>query len=111
LLLQLPASYWRDLNAYNPAQAASRLRIPIFILQGERDYQVTLKDLQGWRDALAGRSDVRIRTYPNLNHLFMPGDGASRPDEYFRPNRVAPEVVADIVAWIDQTISSREPLP
>src|SRR5262249_38483116 len=41
-LLGLPASYFLDLKDYNPAKAASQLRLPLVILQGERDYQVTL---------------------------------------------------------------------
>jgi dienelactone hydrolase len=100
LLLQLPAAYWRDLSTYKPAEAAARLKIPMLILQGERDYQVTLGNLIGWRDALAGRSDVSIKTYPELNHIFMPGEGRSMPEEYYRPNHVPDYVVADIVRWI-----------
>jgi hypothetical protein len=49
-----PEAYWNDLDAYRPAHMAATLVMPMPILQGERDYQVTLEDLQGWRDALAG---------------------------------------------------------
>ena len=43
----------------------------MLILQGERDYQVTQADLEGWRCALRGRRDVTIKSYPTLNHLVM----------------------------------------
>jgi dienelactone hydrolase len=103
LLLQLPASYWRDLSSYKPAETASRLRMPMLILQGERDYQVTLTDLQGWRAALGQRGDVRIKSYPGLNHLFMPGEGKSTPQEYARPNQIPGNVIADIIDWLRST--------
>jgi dienelactone hydrolase len=95
-----PDSYWKDLDAYKPAEVAASLRIPMLILHGERDYQVTGADLEGWRKALDGRGDVTIRSYPGLNHLFMPGEGKSTPAEYQRPGTVAEVVLDDIAAWI-----------
>ena len=100
LLRSAPESYWKDLDAYKPAQVASKLRIPILILQGERDYQVTQADLQGWREALDARKDVTIKSYPTLNHLFMPGDGKSTPSEYERPGRIPDFVLTDIADWM-----------
>jgi dipeptidyl aminopeptidase/acylaminoacyl peptidase len=100
LLLELPASYWRDLTAYHPADAAAGLRIPMLILQGGRDYQVTLTDLRGWHDALEGRMDVVEKVYPDLNHLFMTGNGKSTPAEYEIPGQVAEQVISDIGSWI-----------
>jgi dienelactone hydrolase len=95
-----PESYWKDLDAYQPAQAAASLKLPMLILQGERDYQVTQADLQGWRDALAGRSDVTIKSYPTLNHLFMSGEGKSTPSEYLQAGHVADVVLDDIANWV-----------
>jgi uncharacterized protein len=74
--------------------------MPMLILQGERDYQVTMADLQGWRDALGSRKNVTIKSYPTLNHLFMTGDGKATPSEYERPGHVADFVLDDIAAWI-----------
>ena len=76
--------------------------MPMLILQGERDYQVTMADLEGWRKALSGKSGVTIKSYPTLNHLFMPGEGKSKPSEYEQPGHVADVVVDDIAAWIRQ---------
>jgi fermentation-respiration switch protein FrsA (DUF1100 family) len=102
LLLQMPASYWRDLTGYDPAESARRLDLPMLILQGGRDYQVTMRNLEGWRDALRGRPAVTIKAYPDLNHLFIPGEGRSLPAEYMRPGRIPDGVLADIIAWIQQ---------
>jgi fermentation-respiration switch protein FrsA (DUF1100 family) len=99
-LFGVPASYWLDLKSYDPCAEARSLKMPMLILQGERDYQVTLADFARWKQALGARKDVVLKTYPNLNHLFEAGQGKSRPEEYTKPLHVAPEVIDDIVKWI-----------
>ena len=100
IVIGAPSSYWRDLDAYNPGLAAASLKMPILILQGERDYQVTLEDLAGWKKYLSGRTSVEFKTYPKLNHLFEEGDGKSRPEEYSNRGNVAPYVIEDIARWV-----------
>jgi len=97
-----PDSYWKDLDAYHPAQAAAKLKMPMLILQGERDYQVSQADLKGWRDALSDRKDVTIKSYPTLNHLFTVGEGKSTPSEYQKAGQVAEFVLDDVAGWIDK---------
>jgi len=95
-----PDAYWKDLDSYSPAATAAKLTIPMLILQGERDYQVTAPDLQGWRDALRGHSGVTIKSYPTLNHLFQPGEGKSTPSEYQQAGHIPDFVLDDIAAWM-----------
>lgn len=103
LLKQAPESYWKDLDAYKPADVAAKLDIRMLILHGERDYQVSSADLEGWRRALAKRPTVTIKSYPTLNHLFMAGEGKATPADYQRPGTVAPFVLDDIAAWIGKS--------
>lgn len=100
LPLGIPASYWLDLRDYDPAKAAGSIARPMLLLQGERDYQVTVEDFQGWKKHLAGRPNVTFRLYPDLNHLFMAGKGKATPREYEQPGHVAEKVVRDIARWI-----------
>jgi dienelactone hydrolase len=100
LALKLPASYWLALKAYDPAATAARLQMPLLVLQGERDYQVTIADFEGWKKALGARPNVRLKSYPKLNHLFHEGEGKSKPAEYDKAGHVAKEVVDDIAAWV-----------
>ena len=72
----------------------------MLILQGERDYQVTLEEFASWKAALGGRRDVTFHSYPALNHLFLAGTGPSLPAEYDVPGHVSEDVVRDIAAWI-----------
>lgn len=98
--LGAPASYWLDLKGYNPPEAAKALGRPLLVLQGERDYQVTVDNLEAWKKALGDRKDVTFKSYPRLNHLFIEGEGASGPAEYQKPGHVAETVVADVAGWI-----------
>jgi dienelactone hydrolase len=96
-----PASYWLDLRGYDPAMAARPLKQPMLILQGERDYQVTMAgDFAKWQAALGTKPGVTFKTYPALNHLFLPGTGKSVPAEYDTPGHVPADVINDIAAWL-----------
>lgn len=97
----VPAAYWLDLRGYDPVAAAAATGKPLLILQGGRDYQVTVADdLAGWQAGLAGRPDVRVRVYEADNHLFCPGSGPSSPAEYEPAQHLDPAVVADIAGWL-----------
>ena len=97
----MPASYWLDLRDYHPIDAAKALKIPILILQGERDFQVPpATNFDEWKTAMAGRTNVTLKLYPNLNHLFIIGTSPSVPQEYEKPGHVDEQVVADIAAWV-----------
>jgi alpha-beta hydrolase superfamily lysophospholipase len=100
LLFHAPAVYWIDLNAYDPVAVASTLAVPMLILQGERDYQVTMVDFAGWQAGLAARDNLAFKSYPGLNHLFISGEGPGSPAEYEIPGHVAERVVQDIADWI-----------
>jgi fermentation-respiration switch protein FrsA (DUF1100 family) len=100
LPLGVPAKYWLDLRAYDPVEAALDLRRPILIMQGERDYQVTMEDFAKWLSASVARNNMKCKSYPALNHLFMEGEGLSAPDEYQHPGHVAADAIRDISDWI-----------
>jgi dienelactone hydrolase len=95
-----PVSYVIDLRGYDPPAAAKTLGLPMLVLQGERDYQVTMDDFAAWRAALGSRTDVRLTSYPALNHLLMAGTGKSTPAEYRVEGHVDEAVVRDIAAWV-----------
>jgi dienelactone hydrolase len=94
------AAYWLSLRGYRPAEVAAGLKRPMLILQGGRDYQVTMEDFKGWQQALASRKDVTLKAYPDLNHLFMEGKGKARPAEYQKAGHVAAAVVEDVAGWV-----------
>jgi pimeloyl-ACP methyl ester carboxylesterase len=95
-----PAAYWLDLRGYDPALLAARNGIPILVLQGGRDYQVTEKDLEGWKRGLEGTSFATYKVFPKANHFFVDGEGKSLPVEVMKPGNVEGEVVKVIAAWV-----------
>jgi hypothetical protein len=100
LIFGAPPRYWLDLRDYVPAETAKELSCRILILQGARDYQISMEDYQVWQTTLAGRPNVTTKLYRKLNHLFVAGEGKSVPTEYMQPNHVSEEVVRDIASWI-----------
>ena len=101
LPLGVPAPYWLDLRSYDPVAVAAQLDKPMLIVQGGRDYQVTVADdLIGWQTALADHRDVTIRIYHADNHLFFSGSGPSTPAEYEPAQHVDEAVVTDIAQWV-----------
>jgi esterase/lipase len=92
--------YWDDLNNYNQVETAKNLSIDIFIVQGERDYQVTLADYNIWLNSIGSNDNVELILYPQLNHLFISGTGNSTPEEYLTEGHVDNTVIEDITNWI-----------
>lgn len=102
------ASFWLDMRDYDPVSTAESLNKPMLILQGGRDYQVTVEDdLSRWKAGLGHRPDVTIRVYDSDNHLFFTGTGPSTPAEYEPAQHVDPTVVTDIAKWLTSNTFKR----
>ncbi len=98
--------FFRTLQRYDHVETAASLDVPQLILQGERDFLVTVEDdLAIWADKLAGDPEVQIRRYERLNHRFQPGEGMGRPSEWSEPNPVDKQVVVDIATFIREQTS------
>lgn len=102
-LMNVPASYWLDLQNYNPLTQVLSIEQPLLIMQGGRDYQVTSTDYDLWKEALKNNSNATFCYYDNLNHLFMPGTGKSTPTEYQSKGTVHEDVIQDMVAFIQRS--------
>jgi dienelactone hydrolase len=100
LPLGMPAKYWMTFREVDPASEIMKFNKRIFILQGERDYQVTTEDYDIWKKSLANNKNAKFKLYKNLNHLFQKGEGKSKPDEYYTPIKVDSEVIIDVSKWI-----------
>jgi len=101
-ILGAPAFYWRDIFKRDPAARLARDPRPILALRGEKDYQVTAADLEGWKTAAAkaGKKNFESRTLSGLNHLFILIDGDSDGLDYQRPGRVDRGPLEAISSWI-----------
>jgi uncharacterized protein len=100
LPFNMSAYYWKSLLDYNLIKETENIKIPFMILQGERDYQVSMKDFEFWKKVLNNNKKALFISYPKLNHLFMIGEGISAPKEYSIKGNVDTNVIEDIKNFI-----------
>ena len=53
-------------------------------------------------------SDIIMKSYPGLNHIFHKGEGAPSPAEYMQKGRIPEQVIIDISGFI-HSMSKRHP--
>lgn len=98
-VLGAPAWYWYELDDRKPVERARTLGVPMLLVFGTRDYQVTQADRRLWTTALRDVPNAAIATYA-VDHLFAPGEGASTPEQYRLAAHVDPGVVEMIADWV-----------
>ena len=102
LILGVPASYWNELNDYGKRslRLLKDLERPVFIAGGGRDYQITQRDFDLYRQGLGKHPNVAFRWYDRLNHLFMPGEKKATPEEFLEAKNIDAPVIEDLSKWI-----------
>ncbi|WP_316821654.1 DUF3887 domain-containing protein [Pedobacter gandavensis] len=101
IILGLPAIYWADLNQYDQVATAKKLaKQKIFVAQGAFDFQVSQQDFDLWKAALGKKSNVTLKLYPDLNHLFIPQTEKGDLSQYAKPGSVSETLVDDLATWI-----------
>ena len=100
----LNATPWmRYFGSYDPIATIKRVKVPVLILQGGTDQQVTPEQAGELQAALraSGNRRVTMRLFPETNHLMVadpsgfPGGYATLPSV-----RVRPEVVGAVADWV-----------
>ncbi len=95
-----PAYYLSGLR-YHEVAVARSLPQPLLLLQGDRDYQVTVRnDLDVWLRGLRGRKGVTVVQFPRADHLFLDGTGPPTPAEYQVAGHVDPAVITAIASFV-----------
>lgn len=96
-----PQGYWLSLRDYHQVAVAKALAMPMLLLQGGGDFQVSpTLDFARWQQELAGRPHVAFHLYPGLSHLFMPAGKTGTLADYMTPAHVDAQVIGDIAAWV-----------
>jgi dienelactone hydrolase len=97
----MPNSYWQSLNDYRQVDVAKHLSMPMLLLQGAADFQVSpTNDFAGWQAALKNSPRTTFHLYPGLSHLFMPAGNPPSMADYAKQSRVDPRVIGDITQWV-----------
>jgi dienelactone hydrolase len=96
-------AYYLSGYRYNEVATARALPQPLLLLQGDRDYQVTVaNDLDVWLTGLLGRKGMTVVQFAKADHLLLDGTGPPTPVEYQKPSHVDPKAIGTIAAWIDE---------
>ncbi len=95
-------AYIEDMMNYDPIETAHSIQKPVLVLQGERDYQVTLTEYDMWRDAFEQKDNWQFHLYPALNHLMIAGEGAPNNAEYSVKGQVDQTLIDDIADFVSK---------
>lgn len=98
--------YYYSLMDLAPLERAQKLSCSILVIQGGRDYQVGERDFLLWKEKLKTHPQVTFRFYPSCNHLLVPGEGPSTPEEYMKPGHVDADLIEDMALWILEHVSA-----
>ncbi len=99
------AGWLSEVLELDPARMMARAQGPVWLAQGDKDFEV---DPQADPQALLAAAKARGKRwratlvhYPTLDHLFKPEPGRSTPSRYREPGRsVDTAFVADLTDWI-----------
>ena len=97
--------YFKEMGEHDAAGYLLPSQKPILIMQGEKDFQVNMdKDFSTYQNLLKGKPNVTFRSYPKLNHAFVPAvyESISKlTKEYNIEQHISDEVISDIANWIN----------
>ncbi len=100
--LEYEAQWLREMFAVQPSKLFDRLKLPVFVGQGGKDFEVDpQKDSLALRQAATrAKLQVEVHRYPDLDHLFKLEPGESTPARYLETGRpVDAAFITDLLAW------------
>lgn len=101
---QLASSAWlRFWFDYDPRPTAKKLRMPVLIVQGATDTQVTPDQAEELASAIrsGGNRDVTVKVIPETNHLLVhDADGSFTNYSKLKSFEVNPPVLGNIADWL-----------
>ena len=93
----------RYFGAYDPLPVVRKVRVPVLIVHGQTDRQVTYDQAEILANTLraAGNSNVAVHVLPNVNHLFL-SDPVGNAVGYssLRDRNVVPQLLQIVGDWI-----------
>lgn len=97
--------YIRTSAEYDPAAEVARLKVPVLIVQGSTDIQISVEDAEALHRAVPSATMVII---DGANHVFKPvrelGQAAQLPSYTDPTLAIVPELPAAIKRWIDEAV-------
>jgi len=95
------AYYFKEMEAHPASVYLEAMDKPIFVFQGDKDFQVNpSKDFEGYRELLGNRPKATLKLYPGINHVLTDSHATGTAKDYKVPGIVSPQITNDIAAWI-----------
>ena len=99
---------------YDPLATARKVKVPTLILQGRTDQQVTYEQAEKLGAAIraGGNTDVTVRVFPELDHLFI-HDPDGNPAGYAKlpTNKMSAEALGVMADWVVKHLGGVAPTP
>lgn len=101
--LGVPFSYWKNDYYRNVEQDFKTLQQPVLIIQGGKDYQVTLQDYEIWKKWAEeiNAKNYTFQLFPEMNHILNDSKNEwSLPNEYFNKGVPNQNISKIMIEWI-----------
>jgi fermentation-respiration switch protein FrsA (DUF1100 family) len=106
-VLNMSAGFWRSLMQHDNLAALRDINVPVLVLQGDRDAQVSKKDFDLVTAAVP--ADKLDREYfSGLDHIFAPAPEGGNESEILIGSHVAGEVIQRITDWVEKHTSTSD---
>lgn len=95
--------YWLFDRNYKVLDEAKKLSLPMVLIQGGRDFNVTKKDYDLWLEAMMGKTNFKSHWLQNLDHMYFEGTGTAKPEDITapqHPSKVVGEKMSEFIFGI-----------
>jgi hypothetical protein len=101
---QADTPWFRSLLVFDPAEVMSRIKQPVYVIQGELDAQVPphhAEKLVALANARKKVPPAEMKILPGINHLLVPAKtGEVQEYSQLTGSKVSPEVAETIATWL-----------
>jgi len=96
------SKWFRYFITYNPQPTLSKVKCPVLALNGAKDLQVPVSNLEAIEKAIksGGNENVKIIAFDNLNHLFQNSTTGAVAEYSQIEETIDPEVLRIMKDWI-----------
>ncbi len=102
------AKWFREHFAHDPLETIKKVKCPILIVQGEKDFQVPFSNALALRDALenSGNNNIKLLLFPNIDHLLKFEPGQSSQLSYINKmnRKIEPLILKSISSWAESLV-------
>ncbi len=104
----LPGKFWKSMNKYLGMKYIDEVKMPVLVLQGDKDVQVYAElEYPVWQEAAQKHDNIQCHLIENASHLFLPvkatGDKRQKyVDEYAVASHVVPDVIDLITKFVKE---------